>query len=128
MKKVLYIPRFLHRRNLPISVLLFLFLVDWAALAQQWIQMRETMTGNVDQPPPPPPPPPPLPLSEGNLTIPTLPQSSLHPPTLTDSEVGKSTPGNEQSVNLGGKLGHDNNEVLSHSDNSNSHGKYCIIR
>ena len=37
------------------------FLVDWAQLAQQWIQMKETFPP--DQVPPAPPPPPIGPLS-----------------------------------------------------------------
>jgi len=41
-------------------------LVDWAALAQQWIQMKETLPAHQIPPaPPPPPPPPPAPDKVG---------------------------------------------------------------
>lgn len=47
----------------------FIFLVDWAALAKQWIAQRESAGPNQDPnvaPPPPPQGPPPPPPMHGN--------------------------------------------------------------
>lgn len=92
--------------------------VDWAALAQQWIQMRENMTGANEPPMHPPlgtnPPVPNLPVPPQHISLPPP------RPSLPGNEMGNSRIRSEPENPPSGRPLTESKEVLSHSDNSNS--------
>jgi hypothetical protein len=68
-----------------------IFLVDWSALADTWMQQREQQAQWQQGPPPPPPPPPPLPqflLGGPPIPPPGPPPIGMTFPPLPPAQLG----------------------------------------